>query len=108
MIKDDSVDFYSIKVVLSAPANDQSGTGSADAPATTVGAAGCEFDTCPPGSPATGFNASDRKLVCVNQEVKSFYAQVFSPLARLNYVNSFPSVAFTQNIRYTPLIILTE
>lgn len=77
MIKNDPVNLYMVKVVLSAPANDQSGTGSADAPATTVGAGGCEFDTCPAGSPATGFNASDRKLVCMNQEVKSFYAQVF-------------------------------
>jgi len=56
-------------VVLSAPANDESGTGSEDAPPTTVGSGGCEFDTCPAGSPPTGFNATN---------------------PRLNYVNSFP------------------
>jgi len=56
-------------VVLSAPANDESGTGSEDFPPTAVGSDGCEFDTCPAGSPPTGFNVSD---------------------PRLNYVNSFP------------------
>ncbi|THV02674.1 sure-like protein [Dendrothele bispora CBS 962.96] len=55
-------------VVLSAPANDESGTGSSSAtprPLTKP----CEFNTCATGSPAEGFNASD---------------------TRLNYINSFP------------------
>ncbi|RDB15111.1 Acid phosphatase [Hypsizygus marmoreus] len=55
-------------VVLSAPADNRSGTGSSSAipvPLTQP----CEFNTCPTGSPAIGFNASD-------------------PL--LNYVNAFP------------------
>ncbi|KLO08832.1 sure-like protein [Schizopora paradoxa] len=56
-------------VVLSAPAENESGTGSDDEPATTVGANGCEFQSCPAGAPPTGNNASD---------------------TRLNYVNSFP------------------
>ncbi|KLO06234.1 acid phosphatase [Schizopora paradoxa] len=56
-------------VVLVAPAENESGTGSSDAPASVVGSGGCEFDTCPAGAPATGFNASD---------------------PRFNYVNSFP------------------
>jgi hypothetical protein len=45
-------------VVLSAPAENESGTGSSDAPPTAVGSSGCEFNSCPPGSPAYGRNAS--------------------------------------------------
>jgi len=56
-------------VVLVAPAENESGTGSSDAPATVLGSDGCEFDSCPAGAPATGFNASN---------------------PRFNYVNSFP------------------
>jgi len=56
-------------VVMSAPAENESGTGSSDAPATVLGAGGCEFGSCPAGAPADGFNASE---------------------PRLNYVNSFP------------------
>ncbi|KAL0952794.1 hypothetical protein HGRIS_007019 [Hohenbuehelia grisea] len=55
-------------VILSCPAINKSGSGSSTTtpkPLTTP----CEFDTCPIGSPATGFNASD---------------------PRLNYVNAFP------------------
>ncbi|KAJ9328080.1 hypothetical protein DTO027B5_925 [Paecilomyces variotii] len=55
-------------VVLSAPAENESGTGSAEATPSTV-TNGCEFSSCPAGSPATGSNSSD---------------------TRLNYVNSYP------------------
>ncbi|KAI5122404.1 hypothetical protein M0805_002955 [Coniferiporia weirii] len=55
-------------VVLSAPAENESGTGLSDAPATPLGSAGCEFSSCPPDAPATGSDPND---------------------ARLNYVNSF-------------------
>ncbi|KAL9008950.1 MAG: hypothetical protein Q9173_005979, partial [Seirophora scorigena] len=55
-------------VVLSAPADNRSGTGSSDAPAIPL-LKPCEFNSCPAGSSAQGFNAT-------------------SP--RLNYVNSFP------------------
>ncbi|EIN05783.1 acid phosphatase [Punctularia strigosozonata HHB-11173 SS5] len=58
-------------VILSAPALDKSGTGSSSATATVV-ANGCEYDTCPSGSPPTGFNASN---------------------PHLNYVNAFPADA---------------
>ncbi|KAH7354984.1 survival protein sure-like phosphatase/nucleotidase [Rhexocercosporidium sp. MPI-PUGE-AT-0058] len=60
--------------VVSAPAENKSGTGSLDGEADVV-EDGCEFNSCPPGSPAVGFNSSD---------------------PRLNYVNSFPvtSMAF--------------
>jgi hypothetical protein len=43
---------------ISAPAIDRSGTGSSDAPPTTVGSDGCEFGSCPGGSPPTGKNAT--------------------------------------------------
>ncbi|KAF8890685.1 sure-like protein [Infundibulicybe gibba] len=55
-------------VILSAPADNRSGTGSSTAPPVPR-VDPCEFDTCPAGSPAEGFNASD---------------------PRLNWVNSFP------------------
>ncbi|KAF8891711.1 acid phosphatase [Infundibulicybe gibba] len=55
-------------VILSAPADDESGTGTKTAPPVPR-VDSCEFDTCPAGSPAEGFNASD---------------------PRLNWVNSFP------------------
>lgn len=51
--------------ILSAPAEGRSGTSSKDEPPTEVGDEGCQFDSCPPNSPATGRNASDPKLnVC--------------------------------------------
>lgn len=55
--------------IISAPAENQSGTGSSDETPTTVGSDGCEFNSCPAGSPAEGFNAS---------------------MTRFNYVNSYP------------------
>ncbi|KAF1945348.1 sure-like protein [Clathrospora elynae] len=57
------------EVVLSGPAENQSGTGSSDAPPTTVDSDGCIHASCPGGSPPTGANVTD---------------------PRLNYVNSFP------------------
>ncbi|KAF9463376.1 survival protein sure-like phosphatase/nucleotidase [Collybia nuda] len=56
------------QVVLSAPAENRSGTGSSTAPPTVL-TQPCEFDTCPTGSPPEGANATDPFL---------------------NYVNSFP------------------
>ncbi|KAJ7079768.1 sure-like protein [Mycena belliarum] len=55
-------------VVLSCPAINKSGTGSSTTTPTVL-TSPCEFNTCPTGSPAEGFNASD---------------------TRLNYVNAFP------------------
>ncbi|KAL5380509.1 hypothetical protein DPSP01_007827 [Paraphaeosphaeria sporulosa] len=56
-------------VVISAPADNKSGTGSSDSTPQTVGSSGCEFSSCPGRSPATGYNASN---------------------TRFNYVNSYP------------------
>ncbi|ESK96800.1 acid phosphatase [Moniliophthora roreri MCA 2997] len=58
-------------VVLSCPAVNKSGTGS-NSSEPTILQTPCEFDTCPIGSPAVGFNETD---------------------PRLNYVNSFPADA---------------
>lgn len=67
-------------VVLSAPAENQSGKGSLDAPPTQVDADGCEHQSCPGGSPPTGANASD---------------------PRLNYVNSYPVTSIKTGIDTT-------
>ncbi|KAL5480413.1 hypothetical protein ACEPAI_1683 [Sanghuangporus weigelae] len=56
-------------VVLSAPADNRSGTGSSEAEPEPLGADGCQFESCPPFSPATGSDPNN---------------------PRLNYVNSFP------------------
>ncbi|KAJ6526609.1 survival protein sure-like phosphatase/nucleotidase [Mycena vulgaris] len=55
-------------VVLSCPAINKSGTGSSTTTPTVL-TSPCEFNTCPSGSPAEGFDATD---------------------TRLNYVNAFP------------------
>ncbi|KAI0752162.1 sure-like protein [Fomes fomentarius] len=64
-------------IVLSCPADNRSGTGSSSAPPQVL-TQPCEFNTCPTGSPAEGFNASD---------------------TRLNYVNSFPVDAVRYGIQ---------
>lgn len=48
--------------IISAPAENQSGRGSSDAAPTTVDSNGCEFNSCPPGSPPTGNNASETRF----------------------------------------------
>ncbi|TDL29250.1 acid phosphatase [Rickenella mellea] len=63
----DSTKAFSL--LLSAPAQNESGTGSLDLPAGKVGSGGCEFSSCPGGAPAEGSDPTD---------------------ARLNYVNSYP------------------
>ncbi|KAF7183816.1 hypothetical protein CNMCM7691_004238 [Aspergillus felis] len=63
-------------VVVSAPAENQSGTGSSDKTPTTL-TEPCEFNSCPSGSPATGYNSSD---------------------PRLNYVNSYPVTSMKYGI----------
>ncbi|KZV96113.1 5'/3'-nucleotidase sure family protein [Exidia glandulosa HHB12029] len=67
----DTLDKAGHNIVLSSPAVGQSGMSSTDLPAIPV-LFGCQFDSCPPLSPAQGFNATD---------------------PRLNYVNSFPVTA---------------
>ncbi|KAK4556181.1 hypothetical protein LTR86_006878 [Recurvomyces mirabilis] len=77
-------EFYSsltkagFNVVLSAPAGNESGTGSSDATPSTVGSGGCEFNSCPAGSPPYGKNAS---------------------MPRFNYVNSYPVTSMRYGIQ---------
>ncbi|KAH9922171.1 sure-like protein [Fomitopsis serialis] len=52
-------------VVLSCPALNQSGKGSSSKTPTPM-TEPCEFDSCPAGSPAQGYNASDPQLNYVN------------------------------------------
>ncbi|KAK7029867.1 survival protein sure-like phosphatase/nucleotidase [Favolaschia claudopus] len=66
--QNDALKAAGYNVVLSGPAVDKSGTGSSSTTPTKLSGP-CEFNSCPSGSPATGFNASD---------------------TRLNYVNAFP------------------
>ncbi|KZP28560.1 sure-like protein [Athelia psychrophila] len=70
------------EVLLSAPAENESGTGSSATvpfPPQSNLTIACEYDTCPIGSPPEGFNASDPFL---------------------NYVNGFPSDAARYGIQY--------
>ncbi|KAF9017670.1 sure-like protein [Hymenopellis radicata] len=53
------------EVILSAPAENQSGTGSSSKTPTAL-TEPCQFDSCPTGSPAEGANASDPFLNYVN------------------------------------------
>ncbi|KAH9916245.1 sure-like protein [Epithele typhae] len=64
----DSLTSAGFNVLLSAPAENESGTGSSSATPTPLSQP-CEFNTCATGSPAEGSDPSN---------------------ARLNYVNSFP------------------
>ena len=52
-------------VIISAPAENESGTGSSDATPTPL-TDPCEFNSCPAGSPATGKNASMPRFNYVN------------------------------------------
>ncbi|GIZ48575.1 hypothetical protein CKM354_001162900 [Cercospora kikuchii] len=62
---------------ISAPAENQSGTGSRDEEPEEVGDEGCQFGSCPPNSPPIGRNESE---------------------PRFNYVNSFPVTSIRHGI----------
>lgn len=65
-------------VVLSAPAENQSGRSSLDAPPKQVDGDGCQYQSCPPNSPPTGADPTN---------------------PRINYVNSFPVTAMKYGIQ---------
>ncbi|KAI0689379.1 survival protein sure-like phosphatase/nucleotidase [Cytidiella melzeri] len=77
-------------VILSAPAENESGTGSSTAtpgPLTQP----CEFNTCPAGSPAEGFNATSPQLNWVNSfpvDAVEYGIQTLSP----KFFNSPPQL----------------
>ncbi|KDQ12580.1 hypothetical protein BOTBODRAFT_34309 [Botryobasidium botryosum FD-172 SS1] len=50
------------KVLISAPSDNRSGTGNSSTTPTLVGSDGCEFGTCPPGSPAVGHDPNDTSI----------------------------------------------
>ncbi|KAL2275549.1 hypothetical protein FJTKL_01939 [Diaporthe vaccinii] len=64
-------------VIISAPADNRSGTGSSDATPGTV-TSGCEFNSCPAGSPPYGSDSSN---------------------PRFNYVNSYPVTSMRYGIQ---------
>ncbi|KAH8788131.1 acid phosphatase precursor [Diaporthe sp. PMI_573] len=64
-------------VIISAPADNRSGTGSSDATPGTV-TSGCQFNSCPAGSPPYGPSSSN---------------------SRFNYVNSYPVTAMRYGIQ---------
>lgn len=76
----DSLNAAGNQVVLSGPAENQSGTGSSDETPTTVDSDGCQYSSCPAGAPATGANSTD---------------------PRLNYVNSYPVTSIKTGISTT-------
>ncbi|KAJ5695232.1 hypothetical protein N7536_005644 [Penicillium majusculum] len=61
----DSLGAADHSVVVSAPAENQSGRGSKEGEPTVLDEP-CEFNSCPSGSPAVGFNASQPRLGYVN------------------------------------------
>ncbi|KAI0077649.1 sure-like protein [Panus rudis PR-1116 ss-1] len=61
----DALDDAGYDVVLSAPTENKSGTGSSSATPTPL-TQPCQFNTCPTGSPAEGHNASNPRLNWVN------------------------------------------
>ncbi|KAL5514055.1 hypothetical protein ACEPAG_2816 [Sanghuangporus baumii] len=65
-------------VVLSAPADNESGTGSSDAEPEPLGSDGCQFESCPPFAPAAGSDPDN---------------------ARFNYDSSFPVTAIRFGIQ---------
>lgn len=73
----DSLTAAGESVVISAPAENESGTGSSDAEPKVV-TDGCQFSSCPSGSPAVGSNSS---------------------MPRFNYVNSYPVTSMRYGIQ---------
>ncbi|KAJ8075038.1 hypothetical protein PM082_019365 [Marasmius tenuissimus] len=75
--QNDALKAAGYRTVLSAPADNQSGTGSSTATPTTLRQP-CQFNTCPAGSPPEGSEAGD---------------------STINYVNSFPVDAVRYGIQ---------
>ncbi|KAG8736243.1 hypothetical protein FRC12_017718 [Ceratobasidium sp. 428] len=76
-------------VVLSAPVQNQSGTGSSDAPAKPLTKPG-QYDSVPSGASAQGANSTDRESKFLTGTSWKLTECI---LARLNYVNSYPVTA---------------
>jgi len=84
-------------VVLSAPSENMSGTGSTTATAGPL-TEPCEYDTCPVGSPPEGYNASNPRLNYVNAypvDAARYGIQTLSPKffgAKPDFVVSGPNI----------------
>ncbi|KAJ7353698.1 survival protein sure-like phosphatase/nucleotidase [Mycena albidolilacea] len=105
--QNDALKSAGYNVVLSCPAINKSGTGSSTTNATTL-TSPCEFNTCPTGSPPTGFNASDTQLNYVNAfpvDAARFGIQTLAPKffgSKPDFVVSGPNVG--NNLGSTVLI----
>ncbi|KAJ7260903.1 sure-like protein [Mycena haematopus] len=106
--QNDALNAAGYNVVLSCPAINESGTGSSTANPTTLKSP-CEFNTCPTGSPPTGFNATDPRLNYVNAfpvDAARFGIQTLSPQffngSKPDFVVSGPNVG--NNLGSTVLI----
>ena len=82
--------------IISAPAENESGTGSFDEEPTTVGSSGCEFGSCPSGSPPTGKNASTSRF---NVSSLSWMYKQKALSDMLQYVNSYPVTSMRYGIQ---------
>ncbi|KAI0085586.1 acid phosphatase [Irpex rosettiformis] len=97
--QNDALKAAGYNVILSAPAENQSGTGSNSATPTPL-TEPCQFDSCPAGSPAEGFNASDPRLNYVNAfpvDAVKFGIQTLSPMffdSAPDFVVSGPNIGF--------------
>ncbi|KAM5538870.1 hypothetical protein V8D89_007592 [Ganoderma adspersum] len=85
----DSLGHSGFNVILSAPTQDLSATGSDSAtpkPLTHP----CQFNTCPTGSPAEGFNASDSAVDAVRYGIQTLAPDIFCSAP--DFVISGPNV----------------
>ncbi|KAF2274741.1 sure-like protein [Westerdykella ornata] len=84
------------QVILSAPAENKSGSGSSDSQPTKVDSDGCAWNSCPPNSPPTGANSSDPRLNYVNSyPVTSIKYGIDTVAPKLWGANSKPELALT-------------
>ncbi|PYH49792.1 5'/3'-nucleotidase SurE [Aspergillus saccharolyticus JOP 1030-1] len=90
----DSLTAAGHSVVISAPAENESGTGSDDATPSALTSA-CEFDSCPAGSPAYGYNASQPRFNYVNSYPVTAIKYGINTLASKYFSGSAPDLAVT-------------
>ncbi|OJK01335.1 hypothetical protein ASPACDRAFT_41596 [Aspergillus aculeatus ATCC 16872] len=81
-------------VVISAPAENESGTGSDDGTPTVLTSA-CEFDSCPAGSPAYGSNATEPRFNYVNSYPVTSIKYGINTLASTFFSGASPDLAVT-------------
>lgn len=94
----DSLTKAGFESFISAPADNESGTGSSDALPSPVGDDGCEFASCLSGSPAYGSNASMPQFN-VGHSPQQTQGHVLTELDNQQYVNSYPVTSMRYGIQ---------